>query len=121
MRLNEERIKAKVKRAIEIKPTHIVLNRFDKTSNGMRGEKTKEVVIGEFDAFIDDSKHNYIVESIRESGTIKRTRGITMIAVIEAFELFEGDFFLLDGIKYRVTYPGEVVKDVYIADIEAVK
>jgi hypothetical protein len=119
--INEEKIKAKVKKAIAIKPTHISLMRVEQVSNGMRGTTDKEVKVSELDVFIDDSKHNLITENTKESGSFKRTRGISMLAATENFDIKEGDYFVLNGIKYRVTYPGLIVKDVYNADLEVIK
>lgn len=119
MKLNEERIKAKVVKAIAIKPTHITLMRKGLVSNGMRGSTEKEVKVAELDIFFDDSKHNLLLDNIREAGRVNRTRGISMIAVAD-FEIKEGDYFTIDSNKYRVIYPATIVKDVYNADLEVV-
>lgn len=119
--INEERIKAKVKKAIAIKPTHITLMRLINKGNGMRGGTPTPDKISELDVFFDDSKHNLLLDNTKESGTVKRTRGIYMIAVAEGFEIKDGDYFEANGAKYKVIYPGLIIKDVYNADLEVVK
>lgn len=119
--INEERIKAKVKKGIAIKPSHIELKRLEKISNGMRGGSPKEVTVAELDVFIDDSKHSLVLEDTKESGSFKRTRGLSMLAVAEGIEIKEGDYFIANGVKYRVTYPGMIIKDVYNSDLEVIK
>lgn len=121
MSLNVERIKAKVKKVITIKPTHITLMRTEKVSNGMRGGAEKPVTVAELDIFLDDSKHNLLLDNVKESGTVKRTRGLYMLAVAEGFEIKEGDYFEASSLKYRVTYPGEILSGVYNSDLEVVK
>ncbi|MCY6372462.1 hypothetical protein [Clostridium ganghwense] len=120
MSLNIERIKQQVKRGIAIKPTHIKLIRKEKISNGMRGGKEKPVDVAELDVFIDDSKHS-LSGNLKESGKINRIRSLTMLAVAEGFEIKEGDYFIANEIKYRVTYPGMLVEGVYNSDLEVVK
>lgn len=119
--INEARIKAKVKKAIAIKPTHIILNRLEKASNGMRGGKDIETKVAELDIFLDDSKHNLLLDNVKEAGSVKKTRGISMLAVVEGIDIREGDYFLVNGAKYRVTYPGMFIKDVYNSDLEVFK
>lgn len=120
MSLNVERIKAKVKKGIAIKPTHITLKRMEKVSNGMRGYTEKEITIAELDVFIDDSKHS-IATNVKEAGSIQRVRSLNMLVVAEGFEIKEGDYFEASNLKYRVTYPGEIISGVYNSDLEVVK
>lgn len=119
--INEERIKNKVKKAIIIKPTHITLNRLEKVSNGMHGGSNKEVKVAKLDIFLDDSKHNLLLDNVKEAGVVKKTRGISMLVVAEGIEIKEGDYFEVNASKYRVTYPGMIIKDVYNADLEVIK
>ncbi|NFQ84179.1 hypothetical protein FDG04_02375 [Clostridium sporogenes] len=119
--INETRIKAQAKKNIAKRPTHIILMRKEFVSNGMHGGREKEIKVGELDIFLDDSKHNLILDNVKESGTVKRTRGISMFAVTEGIEIKEGDYFKTNGYKYRVTYPGMIIKDVYNADLEVIK
>lgn len=121
MSLNEAKIKQQVKRAITLKPTRVQLKRTEQTSNGMRGGTPKEANVAELDIFIDDSKHNLVSESTNEAGAIKKTRGITMIAIAEGFEIKENDYFTANGVKYKVTYPGYLIDGVYNSDLEVVK
>ncbi len=45
-----------------------------------------------------------------------------MFAVVtEGIEIKEGDHFEANGYKYRVTYPGMIIKDVYNSDLEVIK
>ena len=46
------------------------------------------------------------------------TRSLTLLIVIDS--LLVGDFFILNGNKYEVTYPGELVQGVFNADIKIV-
>ncbi|ENK0558487.1 hypothetical protein AB2T19_003306 [Clostridium botulinum] len=119
--INEERIKMQAKRSIAKSPTHITLMRREFISNGMHGGKEKEKKVAELDIFIDDTKHNLLLNNVKESGTVKRTRGISMFAVTEGIEIKEGDYFEANGYKYRVTYPGMIIKDVYNSDLEVIK
>ena len=119
--INEARIKAKVIRAIAIKPTHITLMRKELVSNGMRGSTEKEVKLIELDIFFEDSKHNLLLDNIKEGGTVRKTRGISMLAVVEGIEIKEGDYFSIGDSKYRIIYPGLLIKDVYNADLEVIK
>ncbi|WP_409068846.1 hypothetical protein ACFLKC_14020 [Clostridium caseinilyticum] len=120
--MNIDRIKLQAKRSIAKRPTHIILLRKEKVSNGMHGGREEEITVGEFDIFIDDTKHNLLLDNIKESGTVKRTRGISMFAVVdEDIEIKEGDYFITNGYKYRVTYPGMIIKDIYNSDLEVVK
>ncbi|CAM3003008.1 hypothetical protein HAHI6034_10890 [Hathewaya histolytica] len=120
MKLNEKFIKNKVLQAIKIKPTYIVLMRKEKTSNGMRGGKEKKIKVAELDVFFDDFKRNNLFDTFRDSGHVKKVRSLGIICVTEGFQIKEKDYFSIDSQTYVVTYPGEVVKDVYIADIERV-
>ncbi|MBY6871675.1 hypothetical protein HYH37_00415 [Clostridium botulinum] len=120
--INETRIKAQAKRSIAKSPTHITLMRKEFVSNGMHGGREKEITVGELDIFLDDTKHNLILDNVKESGTVKKTRGISMFAVVtEGIEIKEGDYFEVNGYKYRVTYPGMIIKDVYNSDLEVIK
>ncbi|AJE09490.1 hypothetical protein [Clostridium botulinum] len=120
--INEARIKAQAKKNISKRPTHINLMRKEKVSNGMHGGREKEITVGELDIFLDDTKHNLILDNVKESGTVKKTRGISMFAVVtEGIEIKEGDYFEANGYKYRVTYPGMIIKDVYNSDLEVVR
>ncbi|AXG94056.1 hypothetical protein HYH82_06730 [Clostridium botulinum] len=119
--MNEARIKAQAKKNIAKRPTHIILLRKEKASNGMHGGREEEITVGELDIFIDDTKHNLILGNVKESGTVKRTRGISMFAVTEGLKIKEGDYFETNGYKYRVTYPGMIIKDVYNSDLEVIK
>ncbi len=119
--INEARIKAQAKKNIAKRSTHIILMRYVKTSNGMRGSKEKPDKVVELDIFLDDTKHNLILDNVKEAGTAKRTRGISMFAVTEGIEIKEGDYFEANGYKYRVTYPGMIIKDVYNSDLEVIK
>lgn len=119
--MNEERIKLQAKKSISKNPTHIILMRNVKASNGMRGGKEKTDKVAELDIFLDDTKHNLLLDNVKESGVIKRTRGISMFAVTEDVEIQEGDYFKANGSKYRVVYPGMIIKDIYNSDLEVVK
>lgn len=119
--INEDRIKAKVKKAIALKPTHIILMRLISTSNGMRGGTPKPDKIAELDIFLDDTQHNLLLDSVKDGGAVKRTRGISMLVVVDNIEIKEGDFFELSGVKYKVSYPGMIIKDVYNADLEVIR
>ncbi|EGT3614908.1 hypothetical protein FHH43_01465 [Clostridium perfringens] len=110
-------IKEAALEGIALKPTHITLERFEKVSNGMNGFKTKKVTVGEFDVFIDDSKRNANF-NVGDSGGIMTVRSLGMLIVIDS--LLIGDFFIFNGNKYEVTYPGELVPGVYNADIKIV-
>ncbi|APU61196.1 hypothetical protein [Clostridium botulinum] len=119
--INEARIKAQAKKNISKRPTHIILMRNVKISNGMRGGREKPDKVAKLDIFLDDTKHNLILDNVKEAGIAKRTRGISMFAVTEGIEIKEGDHFEANGYKYRVTYPGMIIKDVYNSDLEVIK
>ncbi|AUN10678.1 hypothetical protein CF055_00115 [Clostridium botulinum] len=119
--INEARIKMQAKRSIAKSPTHITLMRKEFVSNGMHGGREEEKTVGELDIFLDDTKHNLILDSAKESGTVKRTRGISMFAVVEGIEIKEEDYFTIGNNKYRVTYPGMIIKDIYNSDLEVIK
>ncbi|BDB02137.1 hypothetical protein [Clostridium botulinum] len=119
--INEARIKAQAKKSISKRPTHIILMRNVKISNGMRGGREKPDKVAKLDIFLDDTKHNLILDNVKEAGIAKRTRGISMFAVTEGIEIKEGDHFEANGYKYRVTYPGMIIKDVYNSDLEVIK
>jgi len=118
--INVARIKQKVKRAIALKPTHIILMREVKTGNGMRGSKETPDIVAELDCFINDSKHSVWQPQVAESGTIQRIRALTLLAVCEGFEIKKDDYFIANGLKYKVTYPGMIISDVYNSDLEVV-
>jgi len=119
--INEERIKMQAKRSIAKNPTHIILMRNVNISNGMRGGTEKPDKVAKLDIFLDDTKHNLLLDNVKEAGIAKRTRGISMFAVTEGIEIKEGDYFEANGYKYRVTYPGMIIKDVYNSDLEVIK
>lgn len=119
--MNEERIKLQAKKSIAKNPTHIILMRNVKASNGMRGGTEKPNKVAELDIFLDDTKHNLLLDNIKESGVVKRTRGISMFVITEGIEIKEGDYFKANGSKYRVVYPGMIIKDIYNSDLEVVK
>lgn len=110
-------IKEAALEGIALKPTHITLERYERVSNGMKGSRKERVTIGEFDVFIDDSKRNINLNT-EEAGLSISTRSLTLLIVIDS--LLVGDFFILNGNKYEVTYPGELVQGVYNADIKIV-
>ncbi|NFB55901.1 hypothetical protein EXM89_07330 [Clostridium botulinum] len=119
--MNEEKIKLQAKRSISKRPTSIILMRDIKASNGMRGGTEKPDKVAKLDIFLDDTKHNLLLDNVKEAGTVKRTRGISMFAVTEGIEIKEGDYFEANGYKYIVTYPGMIIKDVYNSDLEVIK
>lgn len=125
MRINEAKIKQQVKKAIAIKPTHIQLKRYEKQSNGMRGGTGQEVDVAELDVFLDHSKHSDSrsmgAKEVSESGELKKIKGIAMIAVTDGFEIKDDDFFIINGLTYKVNYNGLLVKDVYNSAIEVIK
>lgn len=107
-------IKEAALEGIALKPTHIVLERYKKVSNGMNGFRKEKVTVGEYDVFIDDFKRS-INFNTKEAGLNFSTRSLTLLIVIDS--LLIGDFFIFKGNKYEVTYPGELVPGVYNADI----
>ena len=119
--MNVELIQKQVKKAIAIKPTNILLKRIEKVSNGMNGWIETEVEVASLDIFFDDTNRNQLSISIKEPGITQNMRNFKMYAVTENFEIKSEDFFNLNGTKYKVSYPGEVVENVYISDLEMVK
>ncbi|MDM0998610.1 hypothetical protein QTI99_14220 [Clostridium perfringens] len=114
-------IKEAALEGIALKPTHIVLERYKKVSNGMKGFRKEKVTVGEYDVFIDDSNRSSGKSdslSTVESGGLFLVRSLTLLIVIDS--LLVGDFFILNGNKYEVTYPGELVPGVFNADIKIV-
>ncbi|MGV1117844.1 hypothetical protein ACQR3D_15285 [Clostridium perfringens] len=106
---------------IALKPTHIVLERYENVSNGMNGFRKEKVAVGEYDVFIDDSNRSSGKSdslSTVESGGLFLVRSLTLLIVIDS--LLVGDFFILNRNKYEVVYPGELVQGVYNADIKIV-
>ncbi|HHD2753290.1 TPA: hypothetical protein ACOTG0_002099 [Clostridium perfringens] len=115
--IDVKEIKEAALEGIALKPTHIALERLEKVSNGMNGFKKKKVTVGEFDVLIDDSKRNANF-NVGDSGGIMTVRSLTMLIVIDS--LLVGDYFILNGNRYEVTYPGELVSGVYNSDIKIV-
>lgn len=108
MPINKGRIKAKVDQAISNLPTTITLKRDAKVSDGYDGYTEVPETVAEFDGFLDSSKSRLGVDSITQGdfGTIKTIRKVNLLAVFdETFEIKIGDYFVVDGIKYRVSYP----------------
>ncbi len=118
--INETRIKEKVKKAIALKPTHIVLMRNKGESNGMRGNKNTSDKVAEFDAFLNDSKHTIWQPQIVESGSVQRIRSLTLLALCEGFEIKKDDYFTANGLNYKISYPGMIFAGLYNADLEVI-
>lgn len=122
MSLNVEKIKQKVKRATAIKPTDIKLMRKTNIDDGMGGHiEGKPDTVATFQAFLDDSHKSVWLDITKDSGTINRTRSIRLLAVCEGFEIKKGDYFEVKGLKYSVTYPGEIVEGIYNTDLEVIQ
>lgn len=122
MSLNVERIKQKVKRAITIMPTEITLMRKTNIDDGMGGYiEGNPDTVATFQGFLDDSHKSVWLDIAKDSGTINRTRSIRLLAVCEGFEIKKGDYFEVKGLKYNVTYPGEIIEGVYNADLEVIQ
>lgn len=117
--MNSERLKIQFKKAISKKPTTIELKRNEFVSNGMHGGSNKEIIVATTNAFIDDFSHS-LASNINEAGEVKRIRNVAMVAVADGFKIKKDDFFIIDDRKYVVTYPGEVVQDVYNSDLEVI-
>ena len=119
--MNVELIKRQVKKAIAIKPTNILLKRIEKISNGMNGYIEKEIEVASLDIFFDDTNTNQLSIKIDEPGITQNMRNFKMYAVTENFEIKFEDFFILNGTKYKVLYPGEIVENVFVSDLEMLK
>lgn len=128
MSLNITRLKKQVEKAISINPTVIELKRAEKIDDGMNGFNEIESDVATFNGFIDDSSHSIWQDRMNESGTVQRTRNITLLAVCDNFEIQKDDYFVvgadedfdIEGIKYKVIYPGKIVDGIYNADLEVV-
>lgn len=118
--IHEARIKDKVKKAINLKPTHIKLMRPSSISNGMRGTKPSLDFVAEFDALLNDSRHSILQSQAAESGTVQRIRSLTLLAVCDGFEIKKGDCFTFNDLNYKVTYPGMIFTGLYNADLEVI-
>ena len=116
--INEARIKLRVKKAIALKPTSIILMRNEKANNGMRGGKDSPITVAIIDGLLDDSSHNEVYKITTDAGVYQNISAIKFITVVEGFEIKTDDYFALNGIKYRVTYPGMIFPGLYNAELE---
>ncbi|MHC1681389.1 MAG: hypothetical protein AB6733_00250 [Clostridiaceae bacterium] len=116
--INEVRIKQRIKKAISLKPSSVTLMRNEKVSNGMRGGKDSPVTVATFDGLLDDSSHNKVYKVTTDAGVYQNIGAIKFITVVEGFEIQTDDYFTLNGVKYRVTYPGMIFPGLYNAELE---
>lgn len=108
MAINKSRIKAKVEQAISNLPTPIKLYRDIETPDGYDGYTKESSLVKEFNGFLDGSKSRLGVDSIKQDdfGRIEVVRKIMLLAVYdETFAIKVGDYFEIDGIKYKIFYP----------------
>ena len=126
--MNVERIKVQVKNAIKKQLTHIKIYRKTKSEDGMSAPKevifgvldTTELLVGETDVFFNDSTRAYITKSYSDSGVNSKVKSLSILAV-PGFEICEDDYFYIKEIKYRVTYPAQIIEGIFDCDIEAIK
>ena len=121
--INIDKIKKAAIKGISLKPTEITLYRsILKPNINLIGSVKEEVEIGTYNVFVDDSKKNISIANggLEEAGEVFKVLNIFMLIVISDNVICKGDYFILDNNKYTVLYPGELVKDVYNADIEMI-
>jgi hypothetical protein len=103
--LNTTRIKLQVERAIKALPSNVELKRLDKVSDGLGGfiKNNTPSLVATFEAFIDTSSSSLSI-TLKDAATIKTEKQISLLAVYSSdFEIKEGDFFMLNSKKYKVT------------------
>lgn len=103
--INVERIRKQVRKAIDALPTEIRLKRKEKIDDGYGGYIQQEVDVKTFNAFINFDSPSIVISN-NDSGNITKLKSITLLAVYDAtFEIRKDDYFISNGIKYRVKYP----------------
>ncbi len=131
MAINAARIRAKVKRAIALRPATITITRVKYKSNGYNG-KIKDGVeeILTTDVFIDDmdtcKQNNFM---FTEAGKIENFNRIFMYAVIDPVKDEEAqtptieidDYFFTNNRKYKILNNLQIVEGIYCCELEVVK
>lgn len=121
MSLNVTKIQQQVRRAISLRPTNITLKRNMSISDGMGGYILgPDTPVATFDIFLDDSKHSTLVDKLSDSGSVRKTRQLTLLAICEDFEILDLDTFEVNGRKYQVTYASQIVDKVFNCDLEVI-
>lgn len=116
--MNIEKIKLQVKKGISKKPTTIKLFRTVGEDDGM--SEIAEILLGELEVLFQDSKRSLALNT-NDSGISTKVRSLSILAVIEDFEIKSNDYFKVNEVKYRIIYPGEILKGIYSSDVEMVK
>ncbi len=115
---NVGKIKAQAKKGISKKPTAIKLFRVVGGDDGM--SEPNEIPLGELDVLFKDNIRSLTFNS-SDNGISTRIRSLSILAVVDEFEIKSNDYFKIDGVKYKIVYPGEIIKGLYNSDIEVVK
>lgn len=116
--MNIEKIKAQAKKGISMKPTTIKLFRVVDGDDGM--SEPSEIPLGELDVLFKDNTRSLAFNS-SDNGISTRIRSLSILVVADGFEIKSNDYFKIDEVKYKIVYPGEIIKGLYNSDIEVVK
>lgn len=110
--MNIVSIRQKVIKAIQKAPKTIQVFRTEKVDDGAGGyiESTVPTLVAECDGILNNSSNSSININVSAGGMVSTTGGITFITVYqEGTEFRTGDFFTLDGIKYVIKNPVNIL------------
>lgn len=112
-------LKNKISQAIQKMPTNIALKRFTKEDDGFGGYTTKEVEVATFAVYLNNSKSKLSVTKV-DGAEIRILDKIKFLAVKEdTYVILQKDYFSLNGIKYEIVYPKEMMGAYYEVDVIA--
>lgn len=122
MALNKMRIRKQIVKAIQKLPSEVELRRVEKVGP-IYSYTEEEVTVATFDCFLDRSESDVKsgVSLTTEASEVKIAAKIGIITVwLDTFEIREGDFFYLDGLKHVIVYPKNNYDIYWDCDIEVV-
>lgn len=121
--INSKNIISQLVRAINTYPTEINLKRdiyienFDKMG-GRKFDHTEDVAT--FNGFINTSDSSFSIV-FKDGGKVERIGKIVLIVPFsDEFSIKIGDYFVANGIKYRVKYPNLQLNICYLAELEII-
>lgn len=112
--MNVESIRQKVAQAISKAPLTITVYRENRLSDGCGGytipEDEPEILVGTVDGILDNSSKGQVLNNPNPAGKLSVSRVPVFITIWQAGVKFKkGDYFVIDGDKYVVENPVNVL------------
>lgn len=110
--MNVVSIRQKVNKAISKAPRTVKVYRQGKVDDGAGGYiNSAPILVTECDGILNNSSSGSININVSSGGMVNTSKGVTFITVYEeGVEFKKGDYFILDGIKYKIENPVNILQ-----------